>query len=62
VDRTIADLGVRQETRMTIAAIAREDGTSIVAPEPDTRLRAGDQLVIVGRPEDLPRFVAHVIG
>jgi TrkA domain protein len=62
VDRTIADLEVRQETGMTIAAIAREDGTSLVAPEPDTTLHAGDQLVVVGRPEDLPRFVAHVIG
>jgi TrkA domain protein len=62
VGQTIADLAVRQETGMTIAAIARENGTSIVAPEPDTRLRAGDQLVVVGRPDDLPRFVAHVIG
>jgi TrkA domain protein len=62
VDRTIADLEVRRESGMTIAAIAREDGTSVVAPEPDAMLRAGDQLVVVGRPEDLPRFVAHVIG
>jgi len=62
VDRTIADLEVRRESGMTIAAIARDDGTSVVAPEPHTTLRAGDQLVVVGRPEDLPRFVAHVIG
>jgi len=62
VERTIGDLGVREETGMTIAAIAHDDGTSVIAPDPETRLRAGDQLVVVGRPEDLPRFVAHVIG
>ena len=62
VDRTIADLEVRQQTGMTIAAIARDDGTSVIAPEPDTPVRAGDQLVVVGRPEDLPRFVAHLNG
>jgi len=58
--RTIADLEIRQQTRMTVAAVARDDET-IIAPEPDERFRAGDRLVVVGRREDLAGFTRHVI-
>lgn len=60
VGRTIAELGVRSQTRMTIAAILR-DHVPIVAPEPDEALRDGDRLVVIGRPEDLPAFRRHVV-
>jgi K+/H+ antiporter YhaU regulatory subunit KhtT len=46
---------------MTVAAVARDTGT-IIAPEPTEVLRAGDRLVVVGRPEDLATFTRHVIG
>jgi TrkA domain protein len=61
VGRTIADLEIRTRTRMTVAAIVRE-AESIIAPEPNETLRAGDQLVVIGRQEDLREFVRHVIG
>jgi TrkA domain protein len=61
VGRTIADLEIRTRTRMTVAAIVRE-AESIIAPEPIETLRAGDQLVVIGRQEDLREFVRHVIG
>jgi TrkA domain protein len=61
VGRTIADLEIRKRTRMTVAAIVRES-ESIIAPEPSETLRAGDQLVVIGRQEDLREFVRHVIG
>ena len=60
VGRSIADLAVRRETRMTIAAILR-DHEPIVAPEPDEVLRGGDRLVVIGRPDDLPGFRRHVV-
>jgi TrkA domain protein len=60
VGRTIAELEVRTATRMTIAAILR-DHTPIVAPEPSERLRDGDRLVVIGRPEDLPAFRRHIV-
>ena len=60
VGRSIADLGVRSATRMTIAAILR-GATPIVAPEPTEVLLAGDRLVVIGRPEDLPAFRRHVV-
>lgn len=60
-DRSIAELEIRRRTRMTIVAVARDAGT-IIAPEPTEVLRAGDRLVVVGRPEDLAAFTRHVIG
>ncbi|MFP5375458.1 MAG: cation:proton antiporter regulatory subunit [Acidimicrobiia bacterium] len=58
--RTIADLQVRSHTRMTIAAILRDHDT-LVSPEPSETLRAGDRLVVIGRQEDLPGFLRHVV-
>ena len=59
--RSIADLQVRRETRMTIVALLRGDDV-VVVPEPTEVLQAGDRGVIVGRPEDLDGFVRHVAG
>lgn len=59
--KTIAELEIRTRTRMTVAAILR-DQTPIIAPEPTESLQAGDRLVIIGRQEDLPGFHRHVVG
>lgn len=59
--RTIAELEIRRQTRMTVVAIMRDDET-VPAPEPDTVMRAGDRLVVVGRQEDLSAFLRHVVG
>ncbi len=61
VERSIADLGVRRNTRMTIVAILRGADVTVV-PEPSEVLRAGDKLVVIGRPDDLPAFIRHVAG
>lgn len=59
--RSIADLEVRTRTRMTIAAIVRGHD-SIVAPEPSEVMVPGDQLVVIGRQEDVRTFVRHVVA
>lgn len=61
VERSIADLEVRRNTRMTIVAILRGDEV-IVVPEPTQVLHARDKLVVIGRPDDLPGFIHHVAG
>ena len=61
VERSIADLEVRRNTRMTIVAILRGDEV-IVVPEPTEVLHARDKLVVIGRPDDLPGFISHVAG
>ncbi len=59
--RSIADAGVRQATRMTVAAIVRGE-EPIISPEPDEVVAVGDQLVVMGRPEDLPGFLDQFIN
>lgn len=58
--QSIGALEVRRRTGMTIAAIVRDD-EPILAPEPDEVLRPGDRLVVLGRPEDLPRLRDEVL-
>jgi TrkA domain protein len=59
--KTIAELEIRERTRMTVAAILR-DRVPLVAPEPTETLLPGDRLVVIGRQEDLPGFLRHVVG
>lgn len=59
--KTIAELEIRQRTRMTVAAILRHR-VPLIAPEPTETLLPGDRLVVVGRQEDLPGFLRHVVG
>jgi K+/H+ antiporter YhaU regulatory subunit KhtT len=44
-----------------LVAIVRSNGP-VVAPPPGELLRAGDRLVVIGRPQDLASFVRHVVG
>jgi TrkA domain protein len=60
--RTIAELEIRRQTRMTIVALVRHGSAPVIAPEPHERLAAGDRLIVIGRPEDLPDLVARVVG
>jgi TrkA domain protein len=60
VGRSLADLQVRKQSGMTVIAIVRGK-KSITAPDPTEMLAAGDRLVVVGRREDLPRFVELVM-
>jgi TrkA domain protein len=61
VKRSIADLEIRRRTGATVVAILRGQ-IPIVAPEPDTRLEAGDDVVIASRPNDIAgarRYLEH---
>ena len=60
-DQTIAGLEVRKRTGATIVAILRGH-VPIVAPEPHTRLEAGDDVVTVCRPADLPGLRDYLGG
>jgi TrkA domain protein len=59
VGRSIADLEIRRKTGMTVAAIVRKPHP-VTAPEPHEELKAGDQIVVIGRQEDLPRLLRHL--
>jgi TrkA domain protein len=57
---SIGELQIRRSTGITVAAIVRNH-VPLVAPEPTEVLQPGDQLVVIGRQEDLPRFVHQVV-
>jgi TrkA domain protein len=59
--KTIAELGVRKKTGASIIAILR-DGVAVPNPQADTRLEAGDTLVVVGSREQVSAFLAFARG
>ncbi|HXF36887.1 MAG TPA: cation:proton antiporter regulatory subunit [Actinomycetota bacterium] len=54
--RTIGDTAARTRTGVSIVAVMRGEEAH-PAPGPDFRLRAGDTVVVVGRPRDIERLV-----
>lgn len=59
VDHSIASLGIRRRTGVSIVAILRRPAP-LVDPDPEVRLQAGDELVIVCRPDDRAAFARFV--
>lgn len=55
--QSLAGSDVRARTGVSVIAILREDG-SILNPPPDTHFAADDTLVVMGRAEQVERFVA----
>lgn len=54
--RTIVEANLRQRVGVIVVGIQRKDQTMEFNPEPDTAIRAGDQLVVLGRPGSLRRL------
>jgi voltage-gated potassium channel len=59
VDRSILDANLRQRFGVIVVAIQRQDRHMDFNPEPDTAIRAGDKLVVLGRPHSLKRLEAE---
>jgi voltage-gated potassium channel len=59
VDQSILDANLRQRFGIIVVAIQRQDRHMDFNPEPDTAIRAGDKLVVLGRPHSLKRLEAE---
>lgn len=59
VDSSIAALGIRRRTGVSVVAILRRPAP-LVDPDPQVVLQPGDELVIVCRPDDRDAFVRFV--
>jgi len=57
--RSILDANLRQRYGVIVVGIQRHDRSMEFNPEPDTAIRAGDKLVVLGRPESLRRLEAE---
>jgi len=55
-NRTILDANMRQRYGVIVVGIQRQDRRMEFNPEPDTRIRSGDKLVVLGRPDSLKRL------
>ena len=56
VDKSLLDANLRQRFGVIVVAIQRQDRHMDFNPEPDTAIRAGDKLVVLGRPLSLRRL------
>jgi voltage-gated potassium channel len=54
--RSIIEAGLRQRYGVIVVGIQREDSRIEFNPEPDTAIRTGDKLVVLGRPESLKQL------
>jgi voltage-gated potassium channel len=55
-NQSILDANLRQRYGVIVVGIQREDRRMAFNPEPDTPIRPGDKLVVLGRPESLKRL------
>jgi voltage-gated potassium channel len=55
-NQSILDANLRQQYGVIVVGIQREDRRMAFNPEPDTAIRPGDKLVVLGRPESLKRL------
>ena len=53
VEKSLLDANLRQRFGVIVVAIQREDRRMEFNPEPDTTIRTGDKLVVLGRPNSL---------
>ena len=55
-NRSIVEANLRQKYGVIVVGIQRQDSRMEFNPEPDTAIRPGDKLVVLGRPDSLKRL------
>ena len=60
VGQTIVEAGIRQRFGLIVVAIRRADGTMEFNPSPESVIRAGDELVVLGRPQSVKELGERV--
>jgi voltage-gated potassium channel len=60
--KNLLDAGLRQRFGVVVVGIRRADGRMEFNPEPDTTIRAGDDLVVLGRAESLKELEAAAMA
>jgi len=62
VGRSLLDAGLRQNYGVVVVGIRRRDGQMDFNPPPEASMRAGDDLVVLGRAENLRNLEAAAAG
>ena len=58
-EQSLLDANLRQRFGVIVVGIQRQDRRMEFNPEPDTAIRAGDKLVVLGRPDSLKQLEAE---
>ena len=58
-DRTLREARVRERFGVSVMAIVRADGSLVLHPSADTRLRRGDRVRLFGLPEQIDTLLGH---
>ena len=58
-DLSLGEARVRERFGVTVVSVERPDGTAMVNPSAETRLRPGDRLRVFGLPEQVDAFRAE---
>ena len=61
-NQSILEANLRQRYGVIVVGIQRQDRSMEFNPEPDTPIRAGDKLVVLGRPQSLKRLEAEALA
>ncbi len=61
-DQSLREARVREQFGVLILGVRRTDGTGVVTPSPETRLRPGDRLRVFGLPTQLAAFAEATGG
>jgi voltage-gated potassium channel len=56
VDRALGEVNLRQRFSVMVVGIQRQDGHMDFNPDPQTAIRSGDRLIVLGRPDSLARL------
>jgi voltage-gated potassium channel len=58
-DQSILDANLRQRYGVIVVGVQRQDRRMEFNPDPEVRMRAGDKLVVLGRPDSLKQLEVH---
>lgn len=56
VDCTLRRARIRERTGVSVLAVRRTDGTEVLNPGPDVMLRLGDEVTVIGLPDQIALF------
>jgi K+/H+ antiporter YhaU regulatory subunit KhtT len=56
VDCSLRRARVRERTGVSVLAVKRVDGSEVVSPGPEVVLRSGDEVTVIGLPDQIVLF------
>lgn len=60
VDRKLSDIQLRSNHGFLIVGLRRADGSFTLSPSSETTLKSGDNLIVLGRAEEIPLLAKHL--